>query len=73
MIGDSPYLDPHVASAYARLAAPSQFVLPARDLVDLLDVPIGATVLDVGSGTGVVAAALARVVGAAGRVIAADP
>jgi SAM-dependent methyltransferase len=73
MIGDSPYLDPHVASAYARLAAPSQFVLPARDLVGLLYVPIGATVLDVGSGTGVVAAALARAVGAAGRVIAADP
>jgi ubiquinone/menaquinone biosynthesis C-methylase UbiE len=36
-------------------------------------VPLGATVLDVGSGTGVVAAALSRVVGPAGRVIGADP
>src|SRR5712692_2151864 len=61
MNGDSPYLDPHMASAYARLAAPSQLVLPARDLVGLLDVPIGATVLDVGSATGVVAAALPKV------------
>jgi SAM-dependent methyltransferase len=73
MTGESPYLDPQVASAYARLAAPSQFTRPARDLVGLLDVAIGARVLDVGSGTGVVARALAQAVGAAGRVIAVDP
>jgi SAM-dependent methyltransferase len=73
MTGKSPYLDPQVASAYARLAAPSQFARPARDLVGLLDVSIGAKALDVGSGTGVVAAALAQAVGAAGRVIAVDP
>ena len=71
--GDSPYLDPQVASAYARLAAPSQFTRPACDLVGLLDVSIGASVLDVGAGSGVVAAALAQAVGAAGRVIAVDP
>src|SRR2546426_12244219 len=70
---DSPYLDPQVASAYERLAAPSQFATPARDLVALLDVPIGATVLDVGSGTGVVATALAEAVGAGGNVVAVDP
>jgi ubiquinone/menaquinone biosynthesis C-methylase UbiE len=73
MTGDSPYLDSQVASAYARLAAPSQFMRPARDLVGLLHVSIGARVLDVGSGTGVVAWALAQAVGAAGRVIAVDP
>src|SRR2546422_6272098 len=70
---DSPYLDPQVASAYERLAAPSQFATPARDLVALLDVPPGATVLDVGSGTGVVATALAEAVGAGGDVVAVDP
>lgn len=73
MTDDSPYLDPQVASAYARLAAPSQFTDPARHLVDLIGVAIGARVIDVGSGTGVVAAALAQAVGAAGRVIAVDP
>src|SRR2546422_3998501 len=70
---DSPYLDPKVASAYEALAAPSQFATPARDLVALLDVPPGATVLDVGSGTGVVATALAEAVGAGGNVVAVDP
>lgn len=73
MTADSPYLDPHVASVYACLAAPSQFTRPAQDLVGLLDVSVGARVVDVGSGTGVVSAALARAVGAAGRVIAVDP
>jgi hypothetical protein len=53
--GDSPYFAPELASAYGRLAAPSQFMRPARDLVGLLDLSIGAKVLDVGSGTGVVA------------------
>jgi SAM-dependent methyltransferase len=73
MTDDSPYLDPHVASTYARLAAPSQFMHPARDLVGLLGIAVGARVLDVGSGTGVVAEALAQAVGAAGRVVAVDP
>src|SRR6476660_8724666 len=73
VIGDSPYLDRQVASAYARLAAPSQFACPARDLVGLLDVSPGARVLDVGSGTGLVASALAEAVGATGQVVAIDP
>jgi SAM-dependent methyltransferase len=73
MTDRSPYLDAHVAAAYACLAAPAQFTQPARALVRQLDVPIGSTIVDVGSGTGVVAAALAQAVGAAGRVIAVDP
>jgi SAM-dependent methyltransferase len=73
MADDSPYYDAQVASAYARLAAPSQFTHPARDLVRLLGVSIGARVLDVGSGTGVVATVLAQTVGAPGCVIAVDP
>jgi hypothetical protein len=50
---ESPYFDPELASAYGRLAAPSQFMHPAQDLVGLLDLSIGAKVLDVGSGFGV--------------------
>jgi SAM-dependent methyltransferase len=73
MIGDSPYLDRQVASAYARLAAPSQFAHPARTLVGMLDLSVGSTVIDVGSGTGVAASALVEAVGASGQVIAIDP
>jgi hypothetical protein len=43
MSGDSPYFDPELASAYGRLAAPSQFIRLPRDLVGLLDLSIGAT------------------------------
>ena len=39
----------------------------------MLDLSIDATVLDVGSGTGVVAEAPADAVGANGRVVAVDP
>lgn len=43
-----------VAGEYARVAAP-RTAIPARDLVDLLDPKPGWRVLDVGTGTGVVA------------------
>jgi ubiquinone/menaquinone biosynthesis C-methylase UbiE len=70
---DSPYLDPHVAEVYGRLAAPAQFAEPARALVAAVDPPEGSTVLDVGTGTGIVAAELGRAVGSHGRVIGIDP
>ena len=72
MEGRSPYLDANVARTYARFAAPAQFARPAQDLVELLDIPIGAHVLDVGTGTGVVARAMAARIGAAGRVAGVD-
>lgn len=48
-------------------------VLPwAEVLLDTVDPPSGATVLDVASGTGAVARAVARRIGPAGRVLATD-
>lgn len=41
-----------VAAEYARVLAP-RTVLPSRDLVELVGIPPGARVLDVGTGTGV--------------------
>lgn len=68
----SAYLDPAIAAAYARLAAPIQFAPPARDLVALLRLRPGAVVLDVGSGTGVAAVPAMQAVGPSGRLIAVD-
>jgi tellurite resistance protein TehA-like permease len=56
---ESPYDDPVVATTYGRLAVPAQFVEPARALVAAIDPRRGGRVLDVGTGTGVVAAVLA--------------
>src|ERR671934_1974076 len=70
---ESPYLDPNVATVYSRLAAPAQFAEPARALVAALEPPAGALALDVGTGTGVVAAMLSDAVGRDGRVVGIDP
>jgi ubiquinone/menaquinone biosynthesis C-methylase UbiE len=69
----SPYLDPAVAAAYDRIAAPVQFTPPARDLIALIDPPIGGTVLDVGTGTGAVARDASQATGPAGLVVGIDP
>ena len=58
-----------VAATYERVHAP-RFLEPARDLVAFLPVGDGARVLDVGTGTGVVAEAATA---AGGRVVGIDP
>jgi ubiquinone/menaquinone biosynthesis C-methylase UbiE len=54
---ESPYRDPLVADVYRRIAVPTHFVPPARDLAAMLAIAQGETVLDVGSGTGAFAGA----------------
>jgi ubiquinone/menaquinone biosynthesis C-methylase UbiE len=60
-----------VAESYARVHAP-RTALPASDLVGFVGVSAGARVLDVGTGTGVVARAAAAVAGQEGIVAGVD-
>src|SRR5262245_53908204 len=69
----SPYSDPELATTADRLTVPIHFAAPARDLVRVLDIAPGAAVLDVGSGTGPVAAAAREAVGSVGRVVGLEP
>ena len=68
----SPYCDVVTATTYDHLALPYQFAAPARDLVDMLRLPVGCRVLDVGSGTGAAAIPAAEAVGPKGLVVAFD-
>ena len=68
----SPYRDPVVAEIYRRIAVPTHFVPPARDLVSLLPVQAGDRVLDVGTGTGAVATAAVETAGPSGLVVGVD-
>jgi len=69
---ESPYVIPEMVAVYDRIAAPFQFAAPAKDLVKIVRVPEGAVVLDVGAGTGLVAAAARSAVGVNGTVVATD-
>lgn len=62
-----------VAESYARVAEGQYFARPARDLVSALDLAPGSRVLDVGTGTGAVAALAAEMIGPAGLVVGLDP
>lgn len=61
-----------VADAYARLSEICHAQL-ARDLVAAVAPRFGATVLDLGAGSGIAAHAAAAAVGVEGRVVALDP
>jgi ubiquinone/menaquinone biosynthesis C-methylase UbiE len=60
-----------IADSYARVHAP-RMSLPAQDLVRFVGVTPGARVLDVGTGTGVVARAAAQAAGTGGIVAGID-
>ena len=60
-----------VAETYERVNAP-RFAAPGRDLVALAAPPAGGRILDVGTGTGVVAEAAAEAVGPEGMAVGVD-
>src|SRR6202011_6057742 len=67
-----PYSNPEMAGVYQRITGPRQFALPGRDLIELVQPPAGARILDVGSGTGAVAENAIRRVGFTGCVVGVD-
>jgi ubiquinone/menaquinone biosynthesis C-methylase UbiE len=69
---DSPYRDPAVADVYRRVAVPTHFVRPARDLASLMAVADGDRVLDVGTGTGTFARAASEAAGSSGFIVGVD-
>ena len=69
---DSPYLEPAMVAIYDRIASRFQFAAPARDLVEITGLREDNAVLDVGAGTGVVAAAARNAVGINGTVVGTD-
>jgi ubiquinone/menaquinone biosynthesis C-methylase UbiE len=68
----SPYRDPQMARYYADASAPYQFDQPARDLVKFLQISPGHKILDIGSGTGLIAAAASDLCTISGYVLALD-
>lgn len=68
----SPYLDSQMARYYAAASGPLQFDAPARDLVDCLNVLPGSRILDIGSGSGLIAAAAFEAGRGTGSVFALD-
>ena len=61
------------AESHDRLAVPTFFDQPARDLVAKLDLASAASVLDIGTGSGVAAQHAAEVAVTSARVVGIDP
>jgi ubiquinone/menaquinone biosynthesis C-methylase UbiE len=61
-----------IVDIYDSIMVPHLVMMPARDLLTALDLPRGAKVLDVGTGTGVGALIAKQVVGSAGFVTGLD-
>jgi ubiquinone/menaquinone biosynthesis C-methylase UbiE len=72
-MNQSPYRDPVAAGTYRRIAMPAQFAAPARDLVTVIGVTAGETVLDVGTGTGAFLTPALAATGRSGTVVGVDP
>src|SRR5262249_29872627 len=68
----SPYSDSTIAGVYKRVAAPLQFAAPGRDLVEIVGVRPGNIVLDVGTGTAVVAGAARMAAGPSALIVGVD-
>jgi ubiquinone/menaquinone biosynthesis C-methylase UbiE len=67
-----PYSDPEIIAVYDRLAVPTQFAAPARDLVTEMKLTSGDRVLDVGTGTGAVLGPASAAVGDGGLTVGVD-
>lgn len=63
---------PALAEHYERASVDRQFKA-GKQLIEKIDVRAGQTVLDVGAGTGLLAAHVSGIVGQTGRVFAVDP
>jgi SAM-dependent methyltransferase len=61
------------AQSHDRLAVPSLFAQPAKDLVEALDLGAASAVLDVGSGSGIAALTASQSSGPATVVVGIDP
>ncbi len=68
----SPYSDRTAARTYRLVTGPLQFALPASDLVALLHPDAGMRILDVGTGTGVVAERIRNAAGPTACIIGVD-
>jgi len=61
------------AESHDRLAGPSYFEQPARDLVAAMDVGSAASILDIGTGSGLAALRAARIADPHAMVVGMDP